>query len=285
MSTPLLRALVAAAFACVLSSTLAQQPSDDEVSAVVARYKEAVSRQDADEAKAEGPSKAAYIRDLEKIRDDCKSRGQLTGQIEAEAVLKAVMEGAEPPSGKVLKSALGQARTNYERARDSSLRLLTVARTRLQTDYDRSILDLEQKYTRAGNLKAALEAREARRPLLTIESHVDGPSTLCVRKDGLYWINGGNAKPDTTYVNGKKWMPRWGKPDQERGTDKTDLLSITLPTLELKAEVVAISREKGGEGMERRTPIDVKQYGSEIQIAVPDPEPGARWYRLVFRQK
>lgn len=63
---------------------------------------------------------------------------------------------------------------------------------------------------------------------VVIECLIDGPSELRVNKDGIYWINGDNAKPgrhsgqeEPTYVDGKSWRPNWNNPRADRGVDRT----------------------------------------------------------------
>lgn len=261
------------------------QTPEDEIAVVVQRYKEGMARQDAEETKAAASTVVAYVKELEKLRDATKAKGQLEALIEAETALKAAQAGEEIPPGKLLAPALAQARANYERAREFALHPYAPARQRLNADYDRMVAELVAKFTRAGNLETAKQAREARRILLTVDTLVDGPSTLNIRKDGLYWVNGGNAKPGPTYVDGKKWEMRWGKPDQARGADKTDTRPITLPSADLKVDLVSLSRERGQTGVEARTAIEIKPHGNELQITIPDPEAGPRWYKLTFRER
>jgi hypothetical protein len=276
--------LLGAVLVSIASSGLAQTGVDDELAAIRERFTVAMTKQDETETRAQAPSKAAYLKELEKLRDMSKARSQLDALIEAEAALKAAATDAEPPPAKLLKAQLLQARASWDRASEAAIRAFAPARARLGADYDREIADLEQRYTRSGNVDAARKVRDARRIQLTVDANVDGPSTLFVRKDGLYWVNGGNAKPGATYVNGKKWLPRWGKPDQERGADKTDSYPLAMSSLDLKVDLIALTRDRGQEGLEQRTPIDVKQNATEIQISIPDPESGQRWYKLIFRK-
>jgi len=73
---------------------------------------------------------------------------------------------------------------------------------------------------------------------VTILAYVDGPSDLHVTRQGMYWFNGINAKPgrheghnDPTYVNGTPWFPKWGKPQEDRGVDKSAIYPIKLESL------------------------------------------------------
>lgn len=258
--------------------------AEDEIAAAVQRFKEASARQDASEIKLAAPALAAYVKELEKIRDTAQAKGQLDAVTEAEAAVKAAQADDLPPPGKLLAPAFAQARTNYERARGAALHPYAGVRARLNADYDRQIDELIQKFIRTGNLDAVQKAREARRILLTVDALVDGSSTLNVRKDGLYWVNGQYAKPGPTYVDGKKWEARWGKPNQPRGVDKTDIRAISLPSLELKVELVSVTERQGEKGLDERDPIEIKHRGNEIQITIPDYDSGGRWYKLVFRE-
>src|ERR1039457_5559764 len=82
---------------------------------------------------------------------------------------------------------------------------------------------------------------------ITILAFIDGPSDLYVTKQGMYWFNGINAKPgrldgrnEPTYVNGTAWFPKWGKQQQDRGIDKSDIYSIKLESLELDFTLLAV---------------------------------------------
>jgi hypothetical protein len=79
--------------------------------------------------------------------------------------------------------------------------------------------EMFRPYVAPGGAQALVGAVQE---LMAIEGFVDGPSTLHIRKDGIYWENGQNAKPglmkEPTYVNGKEWMPKWTNAAQERGS-------------------------------------------------------------------
>ena len=268
--------------ASILPSASAQSP-EGEIASVVDRFKEAMDRQEATEGKAAGPAKAAFIKELDRLLVQSQSKSDLDAMAEAQAALKAVQDGGSPPRGKVLAAAFSQAEGNYERSRELALRIYAPARQKLEADYDRTIAALMQKFIRAGNIEAAKKAREARRALLTVDAWVDGPSTLVIRKDGCYWVNGGNGKPYQTFIDGRSWAMRWTKPDKPRGEDKSDARPLQLPTIDLSSELVSVSSARGGTGIDQRTPLEFKPHGNELHIVIPDPEPGARWYKLRFR--
>lgn len=131
---------------------------------------------------------------------------------------------------------------------------------------------------------------DASAPVLTIEALVDGPSTLNIAKDRIFWMNGGNAKPglgsEPTYINGETWTPKWGQPQAARGVDRSDNRAITLATLDLRGEVISNQEKRGVDALDRaRTAVEIKRRGDVIVVTIPDPEPGARWYKIVFREK
>lgn len=126
---------------------------------------------------------------------------------------------------------------------------------------------------------------------LIIEAFVDGPSTLHVTPDGVYWTNGNNAKPgrwhrqdEPTYVNGVAWKRVWGKPGEERGPDKSELYPVKLGTVALNFRLIAISQERGQPGKERRTPPIAKRAGDEFTVIIADPESQPRWYKFSLRK-
>ena len=125
---------------------------------------------------------------------------------------------------------------------------------------------------------------------ITIEAYVDGPSSLRFTRSGLYWHNGDNAKPgrhnaknEPTYINGRAWTPKWRKNSNDRGDDTSDTYSWSIPSVELTWELVSVTAERGKTGVERRTPVEAKRENNEYWLRIPDPEPGARWYKLIVR--
>ena len=125
---------------------------------------------------------------------------------------------------------------------------------------------------------------------ITVQAYVDGPSALHLSLQGLYWTNGGNAKPGRldannypTYIDGKKWFPKWGKDGDDRGSDKSDVYPLVLTTTDYELEVVGISDKKDSSKKDRRTaPSPVRQNG-EFVVNITDPENGAKWYKLRLR--
>lgn len=125
---------------------------------------------------------------------------------------------------------------------------------------------------------------------LTVEAFVDGPSSLHFTRTGFYWRNSRNAKPgrlggkdEPTYINSRQWMPKWRKPRDDRGDDKSEPYAWNIPTVDLQVELVSVTDERGKTGIEKREPLEMKREGNEFVVQIPDPEPGARWYKLVIR--
>jgi hypothetical protein len=127
---------------------------------------------------------------------------------------------------------------------------------------------------------------------LTIEGMVDGPSTFHLRAEGIYWVNGANAKPgkhegrnEPTYVNGQPWQPRWRKSKEERGPDRTELYRIDFGTVDVDFKLLAVTRHRGESGIDRRTEVATKREGNEFIVTIPDPEISHRWYKFTLRKK
>jgi hypothetical protein len=135
-------------------------------------------------------------------------------------------------------------------------------------------------------------AADAEPKKFMIEVLIDGPSELRVKKDGIYWINGGNAKPgrhdgqeEPTYVNGKSWRPNWKNARQDRGVDRTatkSLDGIDPAKVKFNLRMVGITRD--GNGIEKRDEISVTMIGEELSILIPDSQSGSRWYRFELIQ-
>lgn len=125
---------------------------------------------------------------------------------------------------------------------------------------------------------------------IVVEALVDGPSTLHIIQTGIYWTNGFAAKPGRfgaknypTYINSKEWTPRWAKDGDDRGEDRSDTYKMKLPFSEYQFEILAICDQKGGSSKQKRTQPSLERRNGELCVDIPDPEPGAKWYR--FRLK
>ena len=125
-------------------------------------------------------------------------------------------------------------------------------------------------------------------PAVVIEALIDGPSELHVKKEGIMWVNGENAKPgrhdkqhEPTYINGQGWQPIWKKANKERGIDQTTLhaLPFTDP-VNLEYKLIAVTINHGGSGIEKRDTVQVTKGTDELIINIPDSQSGARWYKF-----
>ncbi len=161
MRVPQAAAAVVASLCLLISCLVAAEPAD-EVNAVVARFKAEFGALAISEETTAAPVKATYVRELERLRDSAKTRGDLNAVLDFEAAIAAAGRDAEPLPAKVAAPALKVARATYDRNLQQALRLLEPKRTRLEADYSRTMTELEQRYTRGGNLEAAKLAREAR---------------------------------------------------------------------------------------------------------------------------
>jgi hypothetical protein len=162
LKLPMKAALSLAVLLSLLLGAAAQQTPEAEIASTLEGFKQAFARQDAAEAKAVGPAKTAYLQELAKLQDAAKAKGNLDALVDAEAALKAAQDEVPAPPAKVLGAAIAQARANYEKAREAAIRTYASGRPRIEAEFERSMTALEQKFTRAGNLAAANEAREAK---------------------------------------------------------------------------------------------------------------------------
>lgn len=126
-----------------------------------------------------------------------------------------------------------------------------------------------------------------------IETLIDGPSELRVKKDGIYWINGGNAKPgrhdgqeEPTYVNGKSWRPNWRESEKDRGVDRSATKSVDgIDPAKTEFKLVMVGFARDSVGIEKRDQIQITRKGDELSIVIPDSQSGSRWYRFELVQR
>ena len=126
-----------------------------------------------------------------------------------------------------------------------------------------------------------------------IEALIDGPSELRLKKNGIYWVNGPNAKPGRhqgqeypTYVNGKPWRPNWKESRAERGVDKSATRSLDgIDPTKIEFKLVMVSFKREGTGIEKRDAVKAALAGEEYSIEIPDLQSGSRWYRFELVQK
>ena len=120
---------------------------------------------------------------------------------------------------------------------------------------------------------------------LLIEALIDGDTELWVTPTGISWRSLGVAKPgrhggrnEPTWVNGRKWMPIWGKPKEERGFDATRPYAVRVGSINLTLRLLAVGRERGAKGIERRSPVRTQRIGRTLVIMFPDKQAEPRWY-------
>lgn len=129
--------------------------------------------------------------------------------------------------------------------------------------------------------------------VVVIETYIDGPSELRVKKDGIYWINGGNAKPGRhegqeypTYVDGKSWRPNWRESEKDRGVDRSATKSVDgVDPVKTEFKLVMVGFARDSVGIENRDEIQVTRKGEELSIVIPDGQSGSRWYRFELIQR
>lgn len=138
-------------------------------------------------------------------------------------------------------------------------------------------------------LQAQLPTDSTAPQTITIQAYVDGPSELHVKAEGVYWINGDNAKPGRhdgakfpTYVNGQPWFPLWHKQREDRGVDTSFTHVIASPSLDFDLKLVSVGYTKGDTGVVKRSPLQEGMEGGEYVVHIPDPQPGAMWYKFIL---
>jgi hypothetical protein len=124
-----------------------------------------------------------------------------------------------------------------------------------------------------------------------VEALVDGDSEFHVRPETVWWESGTVFKPgkwsgqdQPTYIDGTAWNPRWKK-SAPRGADKSASYPITLKSTDLEFELLAVTSQRGGTGIDKRTPVTAKVEGGHFVVRIPDPENGGRWYKFAVRTK
>lgn len=122
---------------------------------------------------------------------------------------------------------------------------------------------------------------------LVVEAFVDGSSEFWVTPKGVFWKSLRVAKPgrhgganEPTWINGRKWMPKWGKPGEERGFDETKPYPLPVGKLDFKLKLLAVGTKKGCQGIERRDPVSLRTRRGALVVSIPDHRSGSRWYRF-----
>jgi len=164
---------------------------------------------------------------------------------------------------------IGHAATLYRRALDEA------------TGLSRQLM--EKRIAEAATLDVGAE-RSVRE--IVVEAYVNMDGHLHVTPTGIYWfIN--HDKPgnhaghdDPTYIDGDAWKPKW-----KSGSHVSDTFSMKIGSIaDLKIELVACGDERGGDTIDKRTPIRTEVVDGEFVVNIPDGEGGAKWYRIrIFR--
>jgi hypothetical protein len=161
--------------------------------------------------------------------------------------------------------------------------------------------------TRAGRLEPALavKAQIEKLPVkpedagassateLIVQALIDGEMELHVTPAGLYWkwlgVLGSSVKTgdsgvmnEPVFVNGQSWKLTWDPPVVNVSA-KTALLPLKVgPVENLKVELVAVGPRRTASGVESRDPIRSRVTSGEFVVAIPDSQPGSRWYTLLI---
>lgn len=146
---------------------------------------------------------------------------------------------------------------------------------------------LEQVTQRLGPAAPAAGALKE----IIVEGDIDGDTQLWVTPKGLYWkcmgaakVGRNDGKNEAAYINGKPWMPQWGKPDEARGRDECKPFPLAIGKVDFTCELVAIGAERGTQGIDKRDSLNIRAEGDALVVGIPDHQGGDRWYRLrLFR--
>ena len=146
---------------------------------------------------------------------------------------------------------------------------------------------LEKLREPSPEVSSLAEKRPAPIRSLLIEALVDGGSELHITRAGIYWKELGASKPgrqmgrnEPTYVNGKPWIPTWAAPNEDRGWDKSALLPLPIGDLNFGFKIVAIGNRRHVPGIERFSPVSLRNEHGEQVLSIPDKEVGSKWYTV-----
>lgn len=137
----------------------------------------------------------------------------------------------------------------------------------------------------------AVVAAEAPREVI-VKARVDAASELVVTTNGFRWKNGMYAKPgrhdgrnEPTFINDVPWMPKWTKPAEERGVDTSDEFPFRFDSLDLDFELLAVGDSANATNVEVRSAPTFSQGANSLNINIPDPEWGSKWYIFALTQR
>ena len=116
---------------------------------------------------------------------------------------------------------------------------------------------------------------------LVVEAYIDGDSELHLTANGLYWKEGGVSKPGKqdgnnfpTFIDRVPWMPEWGRPESNSGSDESKPLPLKLGRLHYNIETMAVGGEHDKNpaklhGIEHRDPVTILDGDGEQVISIP----------------
>jgi len=116
----------------------------------------------------------------------------------------------------------------------------------------------------SGLARSKVEGRQrslqpARPGVIVIEAFLEGGCSLHVTRQGIYWNqqSSSRSKPgkcdnrnEPTYINGKEWMPQWGKPNESKGYDKSATVPIELGDYSIDMQVVGVGTKRGAKDVQ-----------------------------------
>jgi len=155
-------AIVAVSLFGAGASLFGQQSAEAEIDAIIAKIKVEADRIAAMEKAEIDPATAAYVRQIQQLRDTAQARGNLDAVLELDGALKAVQAGSPPTATKLTAAQLQPLTASFDRSMATITKKYDPARARLDTEFQRLMTDLEQRFTRGSNLEAALKVREAK---------------------------------------------------------------------------------------------------------------------------
>lgn len=210
--------------------------------------------------------------------------------------LLTAAEGAEPRvftsvTGSTVKAELVSMKDGVATLKREDGQTFTLSLESF-SEADRAYLKTQEKPSQTQPISEG-ELAPAPPNSVVIEALIDGPSELRVKKDGIYWINGGNAKPGRhegrehpTYVDDKAWRPIWREAREDRGVDRCSTkVMANLDPDKLEFKLLNVSRNRGAPGLIKRDKIEVSKIDGEVSITIPDSQGGSMWYRFALIRK
>ena len=146
----------------LVAGALGQQAPAEDVLALKSRFKGEFDRLAAAEQSSLAPVSAAYAKELTRLLAAAKSKGDLNATLELEKAVKGVEAGQFSVPAKTASAAALSAFATFEKNKAAALKLHASKRQQLQAESTRAFGELEQRFTRSGQIDAAKLAQEAR---------------------------------------------------------------------------------------------------------------------------